>query len=94
MYRLIIIYHVLFLILGSSLLSNTHFGHNHSHKEESHSNVECIECILIDKINDYTLSLDKFNYRNGVNSYLYINNATNLALGVQTFHSGRSPPLP
>ena len=90
MKRLAIIYNVIFLIAGNSLLSNIHFSHDHSHEYSDH---ECNECVLIENGNDYILGYHQPLIENSTSSEFILDNIINLILSVKIPSLSRAPPI-
>ena len=65
MKNLLIIYNVVFLLIGNVLFSNIHYFHNHNHNHShnhEYESEECLECIVIDQTHNYTEDYQKVNF--------------------------------
>ena len=89
MRKLVILYNILFLLVGNVLLSNVHF-HNHEHE---HENVECHDCILIESSNNYILEYEEVFFKDSLNDEFNEYSFILIPLIVNTNFLSRAPPI-
>ena len=92
MKNLLIVYNVIFLLIGNVLITNIHYLDAHSHSHEYADNT-CQECVIIENIDNYVLDFYEVNL---------LDNNTNLLIheyfSILVFNSkqkflSRAPPI-
>ena len=87
----LIIYNVMFLLVGNALYPSIHnlLNHGHNDNEEIH---ECQKCIIIDSNNSYSSDSQELNYLRVINifSYEYFSLIT---LNIDRKYLSRAPPI-
>ena len=94
MKNLLIIYNVIFLLVGNVLLSNIHYihDHNHDHSHE-HETYECQECIIIENINNYILDYQEIFFSNN-NINLFVSEYYSfIEFNIEQTYLSRAPPI-
>ena len=94
MKNLLVIYNVMFLLVGNILFSNIHYmcnlDHHHNHNSE---NYDCDECIVIKNSNNYDLNFQNIKFSNNITA-LFINEYFSaIIFNVQERCLSRAPPI-
>ena len=99
MKKVLIIYNVLFLLIGNVLLSNMHYMHDHNHHHHHHEDVdayesdECQECIIIKNTNNYVLDFQQISFSNN-HFNLFVNQYyTLIEFDIEQTFLSRAPPI-
>ena len=100
MKKVLIIYNVLFLLIGNVLLSNMHYMHDHNHHHHHHhedvdayESDECQECIIIKNTNNYVLDFQQISFSNN-HFNLFVNQYyTVIEFDIEQTFLSRAPPI-
>ena len=90
MKHLLIIFNVLFLLVGNVLFLNAHHSNDHIH--ETHNTHECAECISLNNSNNY---ISEFNDVNGLQSetlQLALEYSSTIVFKIAKIFQNRAPP--
>ena len=73
MKNLLIIYNIIFLLVGNVIFSNIHYFHNHNHdhshdhhyhQEDTVADNECLECDVFEVNSGFVFNSEKINFSN------------------------------
>ena len=99
MKNLLIIYNVIFLLVGNSLFSTIHYssehGHNHGHNHNHHHDYkdnECQECITFENSNNYFSDYHELNFSNNNISQLVFQYLSIFEFNINKRCNSRAPP--
>ena len=108
MKNLLIIYNIIFLLVGNVIFSNIHYfhnhnhnhGHNHSHDHDEHyhqedtvADNECLECDIFEVNSGFVFNNEKINFTNNNYSQYIIPIIYILELDVEKYFNSRAPPV-
>ena len=108
MKNLLIIYNIIFLLVGNVIFSNIHYfhnhnhnhDHNHSHNDHEHSHdgntvadKECLECDVFEVNSGFVFNNEKINFSNNNYSQYIIPIIYTLELDVEQCFNSRAPPV-
>ena len=94
MKKLMIIYNVIFLLVGNVLLSNVHNIHAHSHEHNHvHVNHDCQECVNFENSSNYVQSFRNVNFSNNYTSLLVNEYSVFFRIDIQNIAHSRAPPI-
>ncbi|MBI45037.1 MAG: hypothetical protein CMG66_02590 [Candidatus Marinimicrobia bacterium] len=97
MKKVLIIYNVLFLLIGNVLLSNMHYMHDHDHHHHEHVDAyesdECQECIIIKNSNNYALDFQQINFSNNHFNLFVTQYYTFIEFDIEQIFLSRAPPI-
>jgi len=94
MKNLLIIYNIIFLVVGNFLFSNIHYIHHHDHNHAyDYNNHECQDCINIENSNNYVSYFQEIKFSNNKTS-LFINEYFSIIkTEAQDRSLSRAPPI-
>ena len=92
MRKLVILYKILFLLVGNVLFSAAHLMHHHDH-DHDHEILECEECITIENSNNYTLNSQEIFFENNSSRKFILEQFTTIFLDTSTQFLSRAPPF-
>ena len=94
MKNLLILYNVVFLLVGNVLFSNIHYmnDHNHSHNHNNEIS-ECYECIMIEKNNNYAIDFQEINFSNYNFNFFNYEYDSFIEFNIKQTYSSRAPPI-
>ncbi len=108
MKNLLIIYNIIFLLVGNVIFSNIHYfhnhnhnhGHNHSHdhdehyhKEDTVADNECLECDIFEVNSGFVFNNEKIKFTNNNYSQYIIPIIYILELDIEQYFNSRAPPV-
>ena len=91
MKNLLIIYNVIFLLVGNVLLSNIHYMHEHYHSHEYETN-ECQKCINIENGNNYLLDFQEVTFSNNNINQFELQYLRTIEFNIEKKYNPRAPP--
>ena len=92
MKNLLIIYNVIFLLVGNVLFSNIHYMHSQHHSHH-HETDECQECIIIKNSNNYISDFQEVNFsNNNINLFVYEYYSL-IEFNINQTYLSRAPPI-
>ena len=91
MKNLLIIYNVIFLLVGNVLLSNIHYMHEHNHSHEHETN-ECQKCINIENGNNYLLDFQEVTFSNNNINQFELQYLRTIEFNIEKKYNPRAPP--
>tara|TARA_Y100000994_G_scaffold162455_1_gene133463 strand:- start:188 stop:517 length:330 start_codon:yes stop_codon:yes gene_type:complete len=106
--NLLIIYNIIFLLVGNVIFSNIHYfhnhnhnhGHNHSHdhdehyhKEDTVADNECLECDIFEVNSGFVFNNEKIKFTNNNYSQYIIPIIYILELDIEQYFNSRAPPV-
>ena len=93
MKNLLIIYNVIFLLVGNVLFANIHYvhdhGHDHSHEYQTE---ECQECIIIEN-NNYAIDFEEVSLSNNNINFFVSEYYSFIEFSIQQTYLSRAPPI-
>ena len=96
MKNLLIIYNVIFLLVGNVLFSNIHHNHNHNHNHnhtDDYKTHECQECINFENSSNYVQGFQKVIFSNNYTSLLVNEYLVFFRIDIQNIAHSRAPPI-
>ena len=94
MKNLLIIYNVIFFLLGNILISNIHYLSDHDHDHDPiHNKYDCDECIIIENSNDYILDFDNSFFSNNIKSLSISKSFDVIYFEYYQIYFSRAPPI-
>ena len=102
MKNLLIIYNIIFLLVGNVIFSNIHYFHNHNHdhshdhhyhQEDTVADNECLECDVFEVNSGFVFNSEKINFSNNNYSQYIIPIIYTLELDVEQCFNSRAPPV-
>ena len=108
MKNLLIIYNIIFLLVGNVIFSNIHYfhnhnhnhGHNHSHDHDEHyhqedtvADNECLECDIFEVNSGFVFNNEKIKFTNNNYSQYIIPIIYILELDIEQYFNSRAPPV-
>ena len=91
MKSLVIIYNILFLLVGNVLFSNIHHLHEHDDVNE-HEIVECQECLILENSSNYISNHEKIDFSVNKTNLLEKNLSDFIGISVERKSLSRAPP--
>ena len=92
MKNLLIIYNVIFLLVGNVLFSNIHYMHSQHHSHH-HEIDECQECIIIKNSNNYISDFQEVIFsNNNINLFVYEYYSL-IEFNINQTYLSRAPPI-
>ena len=92
MKNLLIIYNVIFLLVGNVLFSNIHYMHSQHHSHH-HETDECQECIIIKNSNNYISDFQEVIFsNNNINLFVYEYYSL-IEFNINQTYLSRAPPI-
>jgi len=102
MQKLLIIYNIIFLIVGNILFSNIHYLNHHSHDnshhhshDHNHNSVkeECLDCIVFDTNKNCVSEVNEVTFSNkNFNQYKIQHFINPIEFDVEKIYFSRAPP--
>ena len=102
MKNLLIIYNIIFLLVGNVIFSNIHYFHNHNHdhshdhhyhQEDTVADNECLECDVFEVNSGFVFNNEKINFSNNNYSQYIIPIIYILELDIEQYFNSRAPPV-
>ncbi len=102
MKNLLIIYNIIFLLVGNVIFSNIHYFHNHNHdhshdhhyhQEDTVADNECLECDVFEVNSGFVFNSEKINFSNNNYSQYIIPIIYILELDIEQYFNSRAPPV-
>ena len=102
MKNLLIIYNIIFLLVGNVIFSNIHYFHNHNHdhshdhhyhQEDTVADNECLECDVFEVNSGFVFNSEKINFSNNNYSQYIIPIIYILDLDIEQCFNSRAPPV-
>ena len=102
MKNLLIIYNIIFLLVGNVIFSNIHYFHNHNHdhshdhhyhQEDTVADNECLECDIFEVNSGFVFNSEKINFSNNNYSQYIIPIIYILELDIEQYFNSRAPPV-
>ena len=102
MKNLLIIYNIIFLLVGNVIFSNIHYFHNHNddhshdhhyHQEDTVADNECLECDVFEVNSGFVFNNEKINFSNNNYSQYIIPIIYILELDIEQYFNSRAPPI-
>tara|TARA_Y100000748_G_scaffold288731_1_gene273936 strand:- start:188 stop:499 length:312 start_codon:yes stop_codon:yes gene_type:complete len=100
--NLLIIYNIIFLLVGNVIFSNIHYFHNHNHdhshdhhyhQEDTVADNECLECDVFEVNSGFVFNSEKINFSNNNYSQYIIPIIYILELDIEQYFNSRAPPV-
>ena len=92
MKKLLIIYNVIFFLVGNILFSNIHYLHDH-HSHHDYLTDDCQECILIENNNNYVVNSCDLSFSNNAIYWFVALNYNFFEVDLKQTYSSRAPPI-
>ena len=93
MKKLLIIYNVIFFLVGNILFSNIHYLHDHHHSHHDYLTDDCQECILIENNNNYVVNSCDLSFSNNAIYWFVALNYNFFEVDLKQTYSSRAPPI-
>ena len=108
MKNLLIIYNIIFLLVGNVIFSNIHYFHNHNHnhghnhihdhdehyhQEDTVADNECLECDIFEVNSGFVFNNEKIKFTNNNYSQYIIPIIYILELDIEQYFNSRAPPV-
>ena len=89
MKNILVIYNIIFLLVGSVLFSNIHYLNEHQHGHEGH---ECQKCISIENNSNYISDFQKVDFSNNKINQFELNFLSTIEYSIERIYLTRAPP--
>ena len=89
MKNILVIYNIIFLLVGNVLFSNIHYLDEHQHGHEGH---ECQKCISIENNSNYISDFQKVDFSNNKINQFELKCLSTIQYNIEYIYLTRAPP--
>ena len=89
MKNILVIYNIIFLLVGNVLFSNIHYLNEHQHGHEGH---ECQKCITIENNSNYISDFQKVDFLNNKFNQFELKFLSTIEYSIKKIYLTRAPP--
>jgi len=90
---ILVIYNIIFLLVGNVLFSNNHYLNEHEHEHEhGHEGHECQKCISIENNSNYISGFQKVDLSNNKINKIELNFLSTIEYSIEKIYFTRAPP--
>jgi len=86
---ILVIYNIIFLLVGNVLFSNIHYLNEHQHGHEGH---ECQKCISIENNSNYISDFQKVDFSNNKINQFELKFLSTIEYSIERIYLTRAPP--
>ena len=93
MKNLLIIYNVIFFLLGNVLISSVHHSLDHHYDHLEHHDYDCQECMIIESSNNYASESNEVNFSNSSTDVFILEYFHIIEFNANKIYLSRAPPI-